>query len=68
MWPCERSDFDETSATSFDSPGSVQNETDYINNVFSKNNYNTDFVRRNTHSNANSPTLRLTLSLALLRQ
>ena len=36
-----------------DSPGSVQNETDYLNNVFSKNNYNTDFVRRNTHSNAN---------------
>ena len=32
-----------------DSPGSVQNETDYINNVFSKNNYNTDFVRRTTH-------------------
>ena len=51
-----------------DSPGSVQDETDYLNNVFSKNNYNTDFVRRNTHSNANSPTLKLTLNLALLRQ
>ncbi|CAH3176056.1 unnamed protein product, partial [Porites evermanni] len=34
-----------------DSPDSLQDETDYLNNVFSKNNYNTDFVRRNTHSN-----------------
>ena len=31
-----------------DSPDSLQDETDYLNNVFSKNNYNTDFVRRNT--------------------
>ena len=31
-------------------------ETDYPNNVFSKNNYNTDFVRRNTHSNTDSNT------------
>ena len=34
-----------------DSPDSLQDETDYLNNVFSKNNYNMDFVRRNTHSN-----------------
>ena len=39
-----------------DSPDSLQDETDYLNNVFSKNNYNTDFVRRNTHSNTNSNT------------
>ena len=32
-----------------DSPESLQDETDYLNNVFSKN-YNTDFVRQNTHS------------------
>ena len=31
-------------------------ETDYLNNVFSKNNYNTDFVRRKTHSNTDSNT------------
>ena len=37
-----------------DSPDSLQDETDYPNNVFSKNNYNTDFVRRNTHSNTDS--------------
>ena len=30
--------------------------SDYLNNVFSKNNYNTDFVRRNTHSNTDSNT------------
>ena len=35
---------------------SLQDETDYLNNVFSKNNYNTDFVRRNTHSNSDSNT------------
>ena len=39
-----------------DSPDSPQNETDYLNNGFSKNNYNTDFVRRNTHSNTDSNT------------
>ena len=40
-----------------DSPDSLQEETDYLNNVFSKNNYyNTDFVRRNTHSNTDSKT------------
>ena len=39
-----------------DSPDSLQDETDYFNNVFSKNNYNTDFVRRNTHSNTDSNT------------
>ena len=37
-----------------DSPDSLQDETDYLNNVFSKNNYNTDFVRRNTHDNTDS--------------
>ena len=37
-----------------DSPDSLQDETDYLNNVFSKSNYNTDFVRRNTHSNTDS--------------
>ena len=39
-----------------DSPDNLQDETDYLNNVFSKNNYNTDFVRRNTHSNTDSNT------------
>ncbi|CAH3044512.1 unnamed protein product [Porites evermanni] len=39
-----------------DSPDSLQDETDYLNNVFSKNKYNTDFVRRNTHSNTDSNT------------
>ena len=39
-----------------DSPDSLQEETDYLNNVFSKNNYNTDFVIRNTHSNTDSNT------------
>ena len=38
------------------SPDSLQDETDYLNNVFSKNNYNTDFVRRNSHSNTDSNT------------
>ena len=40
-----------------DSPDSLQDETDYLNNVFSKNNYNVDFVRRNAHSKADSNTL-----------
>ena len=39
-----------------DSPDSLQDETDYLNNVFSKNNYNTDFVRQNTHNNTDSHT------------
>ena len=39
-----------------DSPDSLQDETDYLNNVFSKNNYNTDFVRRNTQSSTDSNT------------
>ena len=39
------------------SPDSLQDESDYLNNVFSKNNYNTDFVRRNTHSNTDSNTV-----------
>ena len=37
-----------------DSPDSLEDGTDYPNNVFSKKNYNTDFVRRNTHSNTDS--------------
>ena len=40
-----------------DSPDSLEDEIDYLNNVFSKNNTdnnNTDFVRRNTHSNTDS--------------
>ena len=40
----------------YDSPDSLQDETDYLYNVFSKTNYNTDFVRRNTHSNTDSNT------------
>ena len=39
-----------------DSPDSPQDETDYLNNVFIKNNYNTDFLRRNSHSNTDSNT------------
>ena len=39
-----------------DSPDSLQDGSDYLNNVFSKNNYNMDFVRRNTHSNTDSNT------------
>ena len=37
-----------------DSPDSLQDEPDYLNNAFSKINYNTDFVRRNAHSNTDS--------------
>ena len=39
-----------------DSPDGLPDETDYLNNVFSKKNYNTDFVRRNTNSNTDSNT------------
>ena len=39
-----------------DSTDSLQYETDYLNNVFSKNNYNTYFVRRNTLSNTDAQT------------
>ena len=39
-----------------DSSDSLQDETDYLNNVFSKNNYSADFVRRNSHSDADSNT------------
>ena len=39
-----------------DSPDSLRDKTDYLNNVFSKNNYNTDFVGRNTQSNTDSKT------------
>ena len=38
------------------SPDSLQDETDYLNNVFSKNNYSRDFVRRNTQSKTDSNT------------
>ena len=34
-----------------DSPNNLQDETNYLNNIFSKNNYNMDFARQNTHSN-----------------
>ena len=37
-------------------PGSLQDETDSLNIVFSKNNYNADLVRRNTRSNADFST------------
>ena len=39
-----------------DSPDSTQNETDHLKKVFSKHNYNTDFVTRKTHSNTYSNT------------
>ena len=39
-----------------DSPDSLQDKTNYLNNIFSKNDYNTDFVRRNTHSNTDTNT------------
>ena len=39
-----------------DSLDSLQDETDYLYNVFSKNNYNTNFVRRSTHSNTDTQT------------
>ena len=39
-----------------DSPDSLQDEAAYQNKVFSKNNYNTDFVRQNTHSSTDSKT------------
>ena len=39
-----------------DSPYSLQDRTDFLNNIFSKNNYNADSNRQNTHSNANSKT------------
>ena len=32
-----------------DSTDSLTDETNYLNNVFSKNNYNADFIRRNTY-------------------
>ena len=38
------------------SPDSLQDKTDYLNDAFSENNYNTDFVRWNTHSNTDSNT------------
>ena len=38
------------------SPDSLQDETQYLNNVLSKNNYNTDFVRQNTLSNTDTQT------------
>ena len=39
-----------------DLPDSLQDETDYLNNIFSKNNYNANFVRQNTHSDTDSNT------------
>ena len=34
-----------------DSPDSLTDEKKYLDNVFNKNNYNKDFVRRNTYKN-----------------
>ena len=39
-----------------DSPDSLQDEAVYLNNFSGKNNFNADFVRRNTHSDADSST------------
>ena len=39
-----------------DSPDSLQDRTDYLNNVFSKNKYNANSGRRNNRSNANAKT------------
>ena len=39
-----------------DSRDSLQDRTDYLNNVFSNHNYIADSERRNTHSNVNSKT------------
>ena len=52
-----------------DSPDSLLDENGYLNDVFSENNYNADFVSRNTHSNTvpNTPDQRL-ITLALLRR
>ena len=52
-----------------DSPDSLLDENGYLNDVFSENNYNADFVSRNTHSNTvpNTPDQRL-ITLALVRQ
>ena len=35
-----------------DSTDSLTDETNYLNNVFNKNNYNADFIRRNTYKPA----------------
>ena len=51
-----------------DSPESLQDETDCLNNIFTKNNYNTDFVSQNTHSNTDSNTQTNFNSVALLWQ
>ena len=40
----------------YDLPEGLQDKTVYLNNIFSKNNYNTDFARWNTHSNTDSNT------------
>ena len=34
-----------------DSPDSLADENNYLDNVFNKNNYNKDFVRRKTYKN-----------------
>ena len=58
-----------TNIAVYDSPDSLLDENGYLNDVFSENNYNADFVSRNTHSNTvpNTPDQRL-ITLALLRQ
>ena len=40
-----------------DSPHSLQDETDYLSNIFSKNNYNTDFVRHIPYIRGTSETI-----------
>ena len=50
-------DFDETSATSLRLTWQpTKRDWHHLNNVFSKNNYDTDFVRWNTHNDTDSNT------------
>ena len=51
-----------------DSPDSLQDKTDCLTNIFTKNNYNKDFIRRNTPRNTDSNTQTQVNSVALLRQ
>ena len=51
-----------------DSPDSLQDKTDCLTNIFTKNNYNKDFIRRNTPSNTDSNTQTQVNSVAQLRQ
>ena len=51
-----------------DSTDSLTDETNYLNNVFSKNNYNADFVRRNTYKPAEHNATNANRHLSLQRQ